>query len=45
MAPVDNTFGELGLSIIGIGVQYPRFNLAPNDLETLSKRFYASTPS
>ncbi|CAG9951133.1 unnamed protein product [Clonostachys rosea f. rosea IK726] len=45
MSPVDNTFGELGLSIIGVGVQYPRYNLAPDDLETLSKRFYARTPS
>jgi fungal type III polyketide synthase len=33
-------FGELNLSITGLGVQYPPFNLDYTALETLSKKFY-----
>ncbi|OIW24443.1 thiolase-like protein [Coniochaeta ligniaria NRRL 30616] len=36
---------ELGLSIIGLGTQYPPYTLAPSSVETLSARFYPSTPS
>ncbi|KPM42895.1 hypothetical protein AK830_g3657 [Neonectria ditissima] len=38
-------FGELGLSIIGVGAQYPPNSLDSSCLGTLSKRFYPDTPS
>lgn len=34
-----------GLSILGIGVEYPPFQIQPGDLATLARRFYPSTPS
>jgi len=40
-----NSFGELGLSIIGLGAQYPPYALKPSSLEALSKRFYPESPS
>ncbi|KAH8903440.1 chalcone and stilbene synthase domain-containing protein [Coniochaeta sp. PMI_546] len=36
---------ELGLSIMGLGTQYPPYALKPDSVETLSKRFYPDTPS
>ncbi|TPX15485.1 uncharacterized protein E0L32_004465 [Thyridium curvatum] len=39
------SFGELGLSIIGVGSQYPQNELSPNALELLSKRFYPESDS
>ncbi|KAF5021452.1 hypothetical protein F66182_6516 [Fusarium sp. NRRL 66182] len=40
-----NTFGELGLSIIGIGTEYPPHLLDYTCLNILGKRFYSDTPS
>lgn len=36
---------ELGLSILGLGTQYPPYALKPDSVETLAKRFYPDTPS
>lgn len=33
-------FGELNLSITGLGTQYPPYALEHTALETLSKKFY-----
>ncbi|KAL2197999.1 thiolase-like protein [Corynascus similis CBS 632.67] len=38
-------FGDLGLSIIGLGTQYPPHDLKPSSLEVLSKRFYPESPA
>ena len=35
-----STFGELGLSIIGLGAQYPPYFLKPEELEKLGKKYY-----
>ncbi|KJR83197.1 type III polyketide synthase [Sporothrix schenckii 1099-18] len=41
-----NTFkSNLGLSIIGVGRQYPPYSLKPDSLNTLSKRFYPESPA
>lgn len=40
-----NTFSSLGLSILGVGRQYPPYTLGPGALETLSKRFYPESPA
>ncbi|OBT66932.1 hypothetical protein VE03_04152 [Pseudogymnoascus sp. 23342-1-I1] len=34
------TFEDLGLAIIGLGVEYPAFQLTPPDLKALAKRYY-----
>jgi fungal type III polyketide synthase len=39
------TFGDLDLSVIGIGVEYPPFKLGPEALDTLCKRHYPETPA
>jgi type III polyketide synthase len=38
-------FRELGLSIVGLGVQYPPHQLKPDAIDTLAKRFYPESPS
>jgi type III polyketide synthase len=38
-------FGNLNLSVIGLGVEYPPFKLAPNDLNTLVARHYPDSPA
>ncbi|EFX03448.1 a chain crystal structure of a type 3 polyketide synthase pksiiinc from neurospora crassa [Grosmannia clavigera kw1407] len=38
-------FDGLGLSITGIGRQYPPFALGPDSLEAVSKRFYPKSPA
>ncbi|RYP29312.1 hypothetical protein DL767_006773 [Monosporascus sp. MG133] len=35
-----NTFGELGLSIVGIGTQYPPYSLGAVELEKLGTKYY-----
>lgn len=40
-----NSFGELGLSIVGLGVEYPPHQLTPSSLDTLSKRYYPESPA
>jgi len=39
------SFGELGLSILGVAAQYPPYSLKGDALEVLSKRFYPESPS
>jgi type III polyketide synthase len=41
----QSPFSDLGLSIIGLGTQYPPYSLKPDCLETISKKFYPDTPS
>lgn len=38
-------FNELGLSIVGLGVEYPPFLLEPSALDTLVKRHYPDSPA
>jgi type III polyketide synthase len=38
-------FGDLDLSIIGLGVEYPPFKLGPEALDTLVKRHYPDSPA
>ncbi len=41
-----NSFGaDLGLSIIGLGAQYPPYSLKPDALEILSSRYYPDSPA
>lgn len=35
-----NSFGQLGLSILGLGTQYPPYALKPNAVDTLAKRYH-----
>ncbi len=42
-APAE--FEELGLDILGLGVQYPPYDLKPSSLELLSKRFHPESPA
>lgn len=35
-----HSFGQLGLSILGVGTQYPPYNLKSDAVETLAKRFH-----
>lgn len=35
-----NTFGQLGLSILGVGTEYPPHILKPDALELLAHRFH-----
>lgn len=39
------TFEDLGLAIIGLGVQYPALQLTPPDLRALAKRHYPDSPA
>lgn len=41
----SNTFGQLGLSITGLGTQYPPYNLKPDAIDTLAKRYHVDSPS
>ncbi|KAK5087999.1 hypothetical protein LTR05_002215 [Lithohypha guttulata] len=34
-----------GLSVLGIGVEYPPYQIEPKDVTTLARRFYPSTPA
>ncbi|KAH7319684.1 thiolase-like protein [Stachybotrys elegans] len=40
-----NNFRELGLSVIGLGTQYPPYNLTSKALDVLSERFYPESAS
>lgn len=40
-----NTFGQLGLSILGVGSQYPPYGLKPDAIDTLAKRYHPESPS
>jgi hypothetical protein len=39
------TFDDLGLAIIGLGVEYPALQLTPPDLKALAKRHYRDSPA
>jgi hypothetical protein len=41
----EKSFGDLNLSIIGLGTEYPPYPLVPADLDTLCKRFYPESPA
>jgi fungal type III polyketide synthase len=38
-------FPELGLSILGMGVQYPSYHLPTSALDTLAARHYPQSPA
>lgn len=40
-----NTFGELGLSIVGLGAQYPPNSLKPDEVTKLATKFYPDSPA
>ncbi|OTB03690.1 hypothetical protein M426DRAFT_321616 [Hypoxylon sp. CI-4A] len=44
MASID-TFGELGLSIIGLGAQYPPNSLKPDELAKIAAKYYPDSPA
>lgn len=37
-------FGNINLSVVGLGTQYPSNIVGPDALDTLSSRFYRDTP-
>ncbi|GAW14178.1 hypothetical protein ANO14919_035750 [Xylariales sp. No.14919] len=41
----NNTFGELGLSIIGLGAQYPPNKLKSDELAKLAAKFHPKSPA
>ncbi|KAK0709507.1 peroxisomal biogenesis factor 11-domain-containing protein [Lasiosphaeria miniovina] len=42
-APAE--LGELGLSIVGLGSEYPPYSLKPDALETLARKYYPESPA
>jgi type III polyketide synthase len=42
-APTE--FEEIGLSIVGLGDQYPPNAIKPPELDVLSKRFHPDSPA
>ncbi|KAI0004368.1 thiolase-like protein [Xylariaceae sp. FL0662B] len=40
-----NAFGELGLSIVGLGAQYPPNALRPDEVTKLATKYYPDSPS
>ncbi|KAI1760250.1 thiolase-like protein [Hypoxylon sp. FL1150] len=40
-----NTFGELGLSVVGLGAQYPPNLLKPNEVNKLAAKFHPDSPA
>lgn len=45
MNATSNQFGDLNLSIIGLGTEYPPHPLDPSCLNTLVKRHYPDSPA
>lgn len=41
----STTSGQLGLSILGVGSQYPPYGLKPDAIDTLAKRYHPESPS
>lgn len=41
----STTSGQLGLSILGVGSQYPPYGLKSDAIDTLAKRYYSESPS
>ena len=44
-ATADSFTEQLGLSIIGVGTQYPPYSLNANALDTLGNKFYPASPA
>lgn len=44
MASTDS-FGELGLFIIGVGTQYPPYLLKPDEVQKLAEKYHPDTPA
>ncbi|RDW85564.1 thiolase-like protein [Coleophoma crateriformis] len=40
-----NHFGDLNLSILGLGVEYPPYQLDPSSLDEIAKRHYPDSPA
>ncbi|KAI1880847.1 hypothetical protein JX265_001087 [Neoarthrinium moseri] len=40
-----NSFGELGLSILGVASQYPPYGLKPNEVDALAEKYYPDSPA
>jgi fungal type III polyketide synthase len=40
-----NSFGELGLSVVGVASQYPPYALQPKEVQILAERFYPDSPA
>ncbi|KAL0934158.1 chalcone and stilbene synthase domain-containing protein [Colletotrichum truncatum] len=40
-----NSFGDLGLDIIGVGTEYPPHSLAPSSIDYLSEKYYPESPA
>lgn len=45
MSKTTPPYQKPGLSILGIGVEYPPFQIEAKDLTTLARRFYPSSPA
>lgn len=46
MTTPNYSFGQLGLSILGVGTTYPPFSLKPDAIDTLASRFHdANSPA
>lgn len=41
----DRFEDDLGLSIVGLGSQYPEFHNPPESIDTLAKRWYPESPA
>lgn len=41
----NRRFGNLNLSILGLGTEYPPYPLIPSDLDTLVQRHYPESPA
>ncbi|KAI0386391.1 putative type III polyketide synthase [Hypomontagnella monticulosa] len=41
----SDTFGELGLSIIGLGAQYPPYLLKPDEVNKIATKYYPDSPA
>ncbi|KAI1662012.1 putative type III polyketide synthase [Daldinia decipiens] len=41
----SNTFGELGLSIIGLGARYPPYSLKPDEVDKIATKYYPDSPA
>ncbi|KAI1800283.1 putative type III polyketide synthase [Daldinia bambusicola] len=40
-----NSFGELGLSIIGLGAQYPPYSLKSDEVNKIATKYYPDSPA
>lgn len=40
-----SSFGELGLSILGVGSEYPPYGLKPDEVQKLGEKYYPESPA